>query len=428
MSKSNRQVNPNKRKQLWSLLGAGMMALSALLASPVGAAGLWGSEGEALDAPASKLTPDDILRESELGESESQNPFGTTDVDVTLNSFSEELLRDFMGVQVLEQTSVFLGMYTSSAFQITASEIGEVDSWLSANGLDTKVSIAGTFMDIEFPNPDWNIPHDLDAAWDQGAVPFINLAVGTAGPGSRSALEVANGDIDEAIRTWARIFADWSKGGTKRAFIAPLQEMNASWVTYGLDPENFKLAYSHIQEIFRQEGIPDSAVLWVFAPNGWSEPEHDFELYYPGDEIVDVIGFSAFNFGACVAGGAGWDTFEVAIQPYLDRMNAMAPSKPIFLTQTGTVEQGGDRSEWLLDSFDKLASSPMFQGILYFNVAKVEQGAPSCNPVDWRVYNPDTDVGESGFIQALRAFESTGEVEVPQMSYQVLIPLVGNSN
>jgi hypothetical protein len=149
-----------------------------------------------------------------------------------------------------------------------------VDDWLSSNGLNTRVSIAGTFMDIEFPNPDWNIPHDLDAAWDQGAVPFVNLAVGTAGLGARSASEVASGEIDEAIRVWARTFATWAGDGGKRAFIAPLQEMNASWVTYGLDPTNYKLAYARIQAIFRQEGVPESAVLWVFAPNGWSEPGH----------------------------------------------------------------------------------------------------------------------------------------------------------
>lgn len=395
MRMSDCRAKDIRSKRALSLFAAGILALSALLASPVGAASLWASESDAFE------------------------------VEETLSPTSKDVFQEFMGVLDFDQPDVFLGMYTSSALQITASEIGEVDSWLSANGLSTKVSIAGTFMDIEFPNPDWNIPHDLDAAWDKGAVPFVNLAVGTAGTGPRSAFEVANGDIDDAIRAWARIFANWSHGGAKRAFIAPLQEMNASWVTYGLDPTYYKLAYAHIQEIFRQEGVPDSAVLWVFAPNGWSESGHEFERYYPGDEVVDVVGFSAFNFGACVASGEGWDTFEIAIEPYLDRIELMAPSKPIFLAQTGTVEQGGDRGKWLMDSFDKLAASPMFQGLIYFNVSKVEPGAPSCNPVDWRVYNPDSDVGADGFIRALRVFEGGGGE--PPLAYQVMIPLVGSS-
>jgi beta-mannanase len=276
-------------------------------------------------------------------------------------------------------------------------------------------------MDIEFPNPDWNIPHDLDGAWDQGAVPFVNLAVGTAGLGPRTAQDVADGVIDEAIRQWARIFADWSQGGAKRAFIAPLQEMNANWVSYGLDPENYKAAYTRIQGIFAEEGVPGEAVLWVFAPNGWSEPGQEFERYYPGDEVVDVVGFSAFNFGACVASGEGWDSYEEAIEPYMERMERMAPEKPIFLAQTGTVEVGGDKGEWLVDTFQKLSEVGNFRGLIYFNVSKQEAGAPSCNPVDWRVYNPEEGSGDGGFIEAILAL---GGGAAPLPSNQVFIPMV----
>jgi hypothetical protein len=304
---------------------------------------------------------------------------------------------------------------------VTAGEIGQVDAWLSANEISTQVAIAGTFMDIEFPNPDWNIPHDLDAAWDQGAVPFVNLAVGTAGLGSRSAQDVANGLLDEAIRQWAGIFAAWSQGGTKRAFIAPLQEMNANWVSYGLDPENYKAAFTRIQSIFAEEGVPGEAVLWVFAPNGWSEPGQEFEKYYPGDEVVDVVGFSAFNFGACVASGEGWDSYEEAIKPYMERMEAMAPEKPIFLAQTGTVEQGGDRGEWLVDSFQKLSEVGSFRGLIYFNVSKPEAGAPSCNPVDWRVYNPEEGSGDGDFIEAMLVL---GGGAAPPPSNMIFLPMV----
>jgi hypothetical protein len=329
----------------------------------------------------------------------------------------------FLSISNVAEPGVFLGMYTSASLQVTAMEIGQVDAWLNANGISTRVAIAGTFMDIEFPNPDWNVPHDLDAAWDQGAVPFVNLAVGTAGLGPRSARDVADGTIDGAIRQWASIFANWSQGGEKRAFIAPLQEMNANWVSYGLDPENYKAAFTRIQQIFAEEGVPAEAVLWVFAPNGWSEPGHEFEKYYPGDEVVDVIGFSAFNFGACVASGEGWDTYEEAIEPYMERMQAMAPNKPIFLAQTGTVEQGGDKGEWLVDTFQKVQNVAMFRGLIYFNVSKQEAGAPACNPVDWRVYNPEVGDGDEDFIEAMMVL---GGGAAPPLSKMVFFPMVSN--
>jgi hypothetical protein len=319
-----------------------------------------------------------------------------------------DMLASFFASPGQANPEVLLGMYTSASLQVTAAEIGQINAWMNGNGLETRVAIAGTFMDIEFPNPEWNIIHDLDAAWQQGAVPFVNLAVGTTEFGPRSAADVAIGVIDDAIRRWATIFAQWSQGGTKRAFIAPLQEMNGYWVPYGLDAENYKKAFTRIQAIFTEQGVPSEAVMWVFAPNGWSQPGHEFEKYYPGDAVVDVVGFSAFNFGACVPSGQGWDSYEVAIQPYLERMAAMAPSKPIFLAQTGSVAEGGDREQWLKDSFAKMAQVPMLKGIIYFNIAKIEAGAPSCSLADWRVYRPESSDGELGFIDAIQILEARG--------------------
>jgi hypothetical protein len=132
-------------------------------------------------------------------------------------------------------------------------------------GLDKGISIAGTYMDFEFHNPEFNVHKELDAAWDLGYTPFVNLTAY-----QRTAEEVVNDyEFETKLRAWAAAFSAWSDGGKKRAFIAPLQEMNGGWVRYGLDAENFKLAWLKIQRIFAQEGVDDKAVNWVFAPNAW---------------------------------------------------------------------------------------------------------------------------------------------------------------
>jgi hypothetical protein len=403
------------------MMAAGILTILALLASPVGASSLGAMEAGGADA----WMETDLLT-LEIPGTE-PNIHGPGDEGLGMEVVAQgSSSGGGKGVSLTTThgagSEVFLGMYTSASLQVTAPEIGLLNSWLSKNGLNKQVAIAGTFMDIEFPNPDWNVPHDLDAAWDQGAVPFVNLAVGTAGLGPRSAYDVAGGALDGAIQQWASIFAKWAQDGNKRAYIAPLQEMNASWVSYGLDPENYKLAFARIQRLFAEEGVPEEAVLWVFAPNGWSEPGQEFERYYPGDEVVDVVGFSAFNFGACVASGEGWDTYEEAIEPYMERMEALAPEKPIILAQTGTVERGGDKGEWLVDAFGKLSHERNFRGLIYFNVSKVEAGAPSCNPVDWRVYDPEIGVGTEEFIEALQILDG-GEASPPMDNF-VFIPMV----
>ncbi|NIM94919.1 MAG: hypothetical protein GTO18_14555 [Anaerolineales bacterium] len=430
MGTARRQAFRSERKRLWTLLLAGVVTLSALLAAPVGATNLRG-KGEVnvgdVHMNSSTLAEDPLPVEITSVEDATEERITTVGENVTLVVSSEDVVSDFLASTTLWDTDVLLGMYTSASLQVTAHEIAQIDGWLVANNLDTRVAIAGTFMDVEFPNPDWNVWADLNAAWDQGAIPFVNLAVGTTDNGPRSASDVADGVIDDVLRAWASIFAQWTNNGERKAFIAPLQEMNSDWVTYGLDPDSYKAAFARFQRIFAEEGVPEEAVLWVFAPNGWSMPGHEFEGYYPGDDIVDVVGFSAFNFGACVADGHGWDPYNVVIEPYLDRMRLMAPDKPVFLAQTGTVEQGGDKGEWLKDSFSELATVQQFRAVIYFNVSKTEAGAPFCNPVDWRVYRPDDGTGDDAFVEAVRILEGGDPVgEPPVLNNHIFIPLLSN--
>jgi len=306
-----------------------------------------------------------------------------------------------------DTTPVLLGLYTSDSLQLTAWEIDDFDKWMEENGLEIGISIAGTYMDFEFHNPEYNVPHELDAAWDLGYVPFVNLTAY-----QRTSEEVAwDPEFEERIRKWAQAYALWSNGGEKRAFIAPLQEMNGGWVRYGLDPENFKAAWHKIRSIFEQEGVEDDAVSWVFAPNAWSDVGHEFERYYPGEASVDVVAFSSLNWGRCVDWGDGWDTFEETYLPFLDRMREMAPGKPIFIAQIGSVAVGPDgrddnlKNEWLRETFRKLAAYPALKGILYFNVLKTENSDIDCRPVDWRVYDEYSGTEYKGFIDAVRNTE-----------------------
>jgi hypothetical protein len=305
----------------------------------------------------------------------------------------------------IEGTPTLLGLYTSESLQVTSWEISNFDEWMAEEGLDKGISIAGTYMDFEFHNPEFNVDKELGAAWDLGYTPFVNLTAY-----QRTMDEVAHSPEFEArLRAWAKAFAAWSEGGKKRAFIAPLQEMNGGWVRYGLDPENFKIAWLKIQKIFQEEGVVEDAVNWVFAPNAWSEEGQEFELYYPGDSFVDSVAFSTMNFGACpdYASGPMWDTFELIYEPYLERFREMAPGKPIILSQIGTVEVGPDgpndalKNEWLRDTYTKLAAYPGVKAVIYLNVVKAEPTITKCRPVDWRIYDKHGKIAYDGFLDAV---------------------------
>jgi len=261
---------------------------------------------------------------------------------------------------------VLVGLYPTGLISQTVDEINSLDTYLG----DPTISIAGTFIDLENPAP--LILGELDTAWANGYVPFINLGAGTAGT-PRSAQDIASGVIDPAIRNWAQTYAAWSQSGVKRAFIAPLQEMNGFWVSYDGDPQNYIRAYVRIRQIFLDEGVSPNSVSWVFAPNGWHDAStgFPFESYYPGNSVVDVVGFSSFNHGNCWTFTTS-QPYEELYKPYLDRMSAMAPGKPIFIAEIGSTPNGLDRAAWLTDTLTKIGAYPGVRAILYFNRTEIE--------------------------------------------------------
>lgn len=320
---------------------------------------------------------------------------------------------------------LMFGAFTSASLQQPTQGVAELtamNNWLAANGA-SGVTLAGDFMSLTL-NPAWNVPAELNAAWSAGFIPFVNLmlseswesAYGTYDPNCATAANIAAGLCDQKIAQWADAFKAWATGGRK-AYIAPMPEMNSDWVSYatGNSPAAFANAYKRIQSKFAERGVSKSTLRWVFAPNGWSDPDKPwqaFENYYPGDANVDIVGFSAYNYGGCPAASSWriWDAFETAMAPYLNRMRLMASTKPIFIAQTGTVNVPNDpanagttenMSAWMRDTLGKLAGYPAVRAVIYFNKAKQESTLVNCaSGADYRIFASGS--GNTGFLDAMR--------------------------
>ena len=320
-------------------------------------------------------------------------------------------------------SSVMVGIYPSHDLQSDIDELTKMDAWLAGNpNFASKLTIAGDFISITFnnnPYPAWNnvIP-ELDAAWDNGYIPFVNLMPSKPSEGQfydtncDQAIDIVEGRCDSKLNLWADLYKQWA-GTTKMAYIAPLPEANGDWTLYHSNGSTFKQAFYRIQARFAARGVPASAVKWVFAPNGWhdsNQPYRAFENYYPGNDFTDVVAFSSYNYGGCPADTPyrKWTDYAVGFEPYLVRMTAMAPSKPIFIAQTGTVNVPEDtsdptqnKSDWIREVFSALADYPGLQGIIYFNKSKAE-GLPNCPNTNYLIFNEDTRTGEPGIVDIMR--------------------------
>jgi hypothetical protein len=98
--------------------------------------------------------------------------------------------------------------------------------------------------------------------------------------------------------------------------------------------------------------------------------------YYPGADVVDLVGISAYNWGSLQA-GARWTTVEETMAGALNEARGFAPEKPFLVSQTASSSFGGDKDAWIREMFSFLANDPNAVGFIYFNIEKEQ---------DWSVY------------------------------------------
>ena len=316
--------------------------------------------------------------------------------------------RTYFGEKFYEaDTPILLGVNSADYF----GNQTVVDRQLTQLGKTSgkRLSMGALFMDIEDSNPGYNVPTQLNGLLNNGYTGFIQLV------SHKKLADIINGSMDSALQNFAQAYAKWATQGNNRStWIAPLPEMNGTWESYSGDPKSFKQAYRRIQQVFKSAGVPDNSVRWVFAPNGWSATsERSFEAFYPGADAVDAVGFSAFNWGYSEASGyKAWQTPTEVFDPFVQRMRAMAPEKPIFIAQTGTTSFAATGSnpqmkdQWLKDAYGYFAEAPGIRGVLYFNLNK---------ETDWSLYDANGHLS-NGYQAAVQspAYDYISPVELAQ--------------
>jgi hypothetical protein len=219
---------------------------------------------------------------------------------------------------------------------------------------------------------------DVDRSWSDGAV--VTQLNEVEGRGMIPYLEIHTQDVaglnagafDARLEQMGNALAGWLRGRAGRTMlIAPLPEMNGNHPWSG-QPHRYKDAYRRIRAALLDEGLTPRQIRFVFAPYGDSSHDDTYDVYYPGDEVVDVIGFAMINNG-----NPAWRNYEFSFGRYLDALRAQVSlSKPILVTQTASIEtgpRGESRDRWLDDMFTGLRAHDQVIGAIYFNRERPER-------------------------------------------------------
>jgi Glycosyl hydrolase family 26/S-layer homology domain len=234
------------------------------------------------------------------------------------------------------------------------------------------LSLGGLWLNVNEPTD--NVIHQLDQVWLAGATPFVNIHV------DWPPVFILSGSLDSDIANFGAAIGKWLALGEGRAvLLAPMPEMNGDWVPYGMDPAQFGDAYRRFRSVAAQSGA-QGRVRWVFAPNGWSTPPHQMADYYPGADVVDLVGFSAYNWGSGQV-GFQWTAAPATLCHPLNEARGFAREKPFLVAQTASATTGGDREAWIASMFDFLTDDPNAVGFLYFDIDKER---------DWAIYENGT--------------------------------------
>ncbi|OGR44304.1 MAG: hypothetical protein A2X35_02440 [Elusimicrobia bacterium GWA2_61_42] len=190
--------------------------------------------------------------------------------------------------------------------------------------------------------------------------------------------EIAAGGYDAYMRSMAAAI----KAYRKPVLIRWGHEPNGDWYAWAgaknsRDAGQYRLAWRRMAGIIRAEAGPKARL--VFSVNGEDKPAEKwnrFENYYPGDEYTDAVGLDIYNWGDTQAWSA-WSRPNLLLKDPYARALALAPDKPVFLTEVASCSSGGNKAEWVRRLFYRLQSRyTAVKGFMWFDYDK------EC---DWRV-------------------------------------------
>lgn len=287
------------------------------------------------------------------------------------------------------------GIFTQSK---TAQEIIDIESTMVPSRISTIAVVFDNYID------QWHLALNslVSKLWVER-----NYHI-TLSPRSMSAKQVANWDFDEE---YAALFYDIKTYNLKVLF-RTMHEMNGWWYPRAWDPENFKKARERIWKLSREAWLTNANIQFIFSLNihdmpalNWYEPSQTAKLlsctpsrkerlgcltredYYPNKEMVDLMGFTAYNWWKA-GENRKWLSFASIVndpsRKQRDRM--LSYKKPLYLDEVATTavyysdhfdreksrmsyrNDKTRKSKWLSDLADFVDNSPQIIGMNYFNV------------------------------------------------------------
>ncbi len=156
-------------------------------------------------------------------------------------------------------------------------------------------------------------------------------------------------------------------------------EMNGTWYPWaqgvnGNGAGDYAAAWRRVVSVFRAQRVMN--VQWFWSPNVPFEGSTPLAGLYPGDDVVDRVGLDGYNWGTSQS-WSRWQSAAEVFGPGLAQVRALS-TRPFFIGEIGSAEDGGDKAAWIRDLWSWLDSVPEVRGLTWFHLQK---------EADWRIWS-----------------------------------------
>ncbi|MCA1443452.1 glycoside hydrolase family 26 protein [Ensifer sp. IC4062] len=141
--------------------------------------------------------------------------------------------------------------------------------------------------------------------------------------------------------------------------------------------EEFKAAFRRMVSVCREQ-LKNAKFMW--SPKG----NRGLEAFYPGDDVVDVIGLSVFGYQQYDKGTTGRDqSFSERLAPGYERVKGYG--KPIIVAELGYEGDASYVVNWARSVATPHAEFPDLTAVVYFNDREIYAWPGGYGRPDWRV-------------------------------------------
>ncbi|MDO5409608.1 MAG: glycosyl hydrolase [Lachnospiraceae bacterium] len=193
------------------------------------------------------------------------------------------------------------------------------------------------------------------------------------------------GKYNEKFNAFLDVIAAYAKKVDGTILFRPFHENTGSWFWWGAafcDAATYKSVYKYTVEYLRDEKDVHN-MLYLYGPSSEAASMEEYEVRYPGDEYVDMVGFDMYNIKAPADNSAWYDSFEKELQIVNDF--AKTHNKLVAVTETGAandpqpgenqtalLKTGNEARDWYNKVMEIVSKSDASYYLLWANFSKTD--------------------------------------------------------